>query len=332
MMKQFMHFFARQPKFWLWSEVIALLLLVGLCDYWTGYELSAVPFYSIPILLMVWCGDRNSAVLTALLSAIVWWWADESSGHIYTQAWFQIWETVVRLVYFLVFVAGGSSIKSRITLLEHSRQLEREIIRISEREQRRIGQDLHDGLCQYFAAVGCAAGSLKRSLEKHGAAEVPKAAEIEELIMKGVAQTRSISRGLFPVEDLENGLQSALQTLADGTNRLLNMRCVLECEAPVPIYDNQRATHLYRIAQESISNAARHSKASFTSIRLSADEDRISLSIFDNGVGLGRAATRGNGMGLGIMQYRARMIGGDFEIAPDPAGGTVVRCSFTQKP
>lgn len=328
---KFVQLLDRQPAVWLWCEVILLVLVVGIFDHWSGFEISATLFYSVPILLMVWGGDRISAVLVALLSAIVWWWVDETSGRVYSQDWHQIWETTVRLVYFLLFVVGGSSIKSRIALLEHSRQLEREIIRVSEREQERIGRDLHDGLCQYFAAVGCAAGSLRRNLVKHGAVQAPLAGEIEDLIMKGVAQTRSLARGLFPVEDQENGLQSALQTLADEANRLLNLKCTLECETPVPVHDNIRATHLYRIAQESISNASRHGKADTTLIRLTADKNRISLTISDNGVGIAPDRPRGKGMGLGIMQYRARMIGGDFEIAPEPNGGTVVRCSFLQK-
>ena len=327
-----LQYLERQPKALLWLEAIALVLLVGFVDYRMGYEVSVVLFYSLPILLMVWCGDKMSGVFVALLSAIVWWWSDESLGHPYPDGWHHIWETAVRLGFFLSFAAGSSAIKAHIALLEQSRRLKREIIRISEREQQRMGQDLHDGLCQYFAAVGCAAGSLRRNLEKHGAPQARDAGEIEDLIMKGVVQTRSLARGLFPVEDQEDGLQCALQTLADSASRLLNVNCILECEEPVPVHDNVRATHLYRIAQESISNASRHGKAETTRIRLTADKDRVSLTISDNGIGICPDLPRGNGMGLGIMEYRARMIGGEFEIVPAPDGGTVVRCSFSQKP
>ena len=262
-----------------WASAVLLVAIVGLVDYTTSYEVSVVLFYSAPILLMVWFADRISAVFMALLCAIVWWWADIASGHIYTQEWYHIWETVVRLVYFLLFVVGGTAIKSRLELLEHSQHLEQELIRISEREQQRIGRDLHDGICQYFAAIGCAAGSLKRNLDKQSLPQATRAGEIEELIMKGVAQTRGLARGLFPVENTESGLQSALAELAANSSRLMNLQCTFECQDPAPIFDNATATHLYRIAQESVSNAGHHGKASHISIRLSATPKEVSLTM-----------------------------------------------------
>ncbi|MEI9893529.1 MAG: sensor histidine kinase [Chthoniobacter sp.] len=330
MKSRVLDFLEHQSRHWLWVEAVLLALLVGCIDYGTGWEISVVLFYSLPILLMVWFADRFSAILMALLCALVWWWADEASGHPYTQGWHQIWETIVRLGYFLFFVVGGTAVKSRIELLEHSRQLEREIIRISEREQRRIGQDLHDGLCQYYAAIGCAAGSLKCTLEKQGSPAAKSAAEIEELIMKGVSQARSLARGLSPVENEEGGLQFALEDLALTTSKLLEIDCRLICDGPVAIFDNNRANHLYRIVQESINNANRHGKASTVLIRLSSAGEAIKLSIEDNGTGIAQAVPGSRGMGLSVMQYRARMIGGQLEVAPRPEGGTIVACSFHQ--
>jgi len=321
----------RQSKAWfLWTVSVALALGVGYVDYKTGYEVSVVLFYSVPILLVVWFADRVSAVFMALFCSIVWWWADEASGHHYTQEWFQIWETVVRLCYFLFFVVGGTAIKMRLELLEHTQHLEQEIIRISEREQQRIGRDLHDGICQYFAAIGCAAGSLKRNLDKQGAPQAGRAGEIEELIMKGVAQTRGLARGLFPVENDEAGLQSALRELAVSSTHLLDLQCTFEHDSPAPIFNNVCATHLYRIAQESVSNASRHGKARTVAIRLTANPREVSLSITDDGQGFTPAKASGKGMGLGIMRYRARIIDAQFEITPRPGGGTVVRCFFVQ--
>jgi signal transduction histidine kinase len=313
-----------------WCCAILLTLLVGVLDYQTGYEVSVALLYSGPILFMVWYADRLSSVFIAILCAIAWWWADEACGHHYTQLWHQIWETVARLVYFLLFVVGGSAIKSRLELLEHSQYLEQEIIRISEREQQRIGRDLHDGICQYFAAIGCAAGSLKRNLNKQNLAQAQRAGEIEELIMKGVAQTRSLARGLFPVENDNSGLQSALQQLANNSSRLLNLNCTFDCDTPAPIFDNVSATHLYRIAQESVSNASRHGKAKNVAIRLAATPDEVALSISDDGVGLPAEVSRSKGLGLGIMQYRARVIDAQFSIGNSPGGGTTVRCFFAQ--
>lgn len=323
-------FIEEQPRSWLWAEALSLTFLVGFLDYVTGYEVSVVLLYSVPILLIAWFADRTSAVLMALLCALVWWWSDEASGHPYKQDWHQVWETVVRLGYFLFFVVTGTAVKSRIVLLEHSRKLEQEIIRISEREQRRIGQDLHDGLCQYYAAVGCAAGSLKLNLEKQGSPTAISAAEIEELIMKGVSQARSLARGLAPVENEERGLQFALEDLAHSTSRLQSIDCQLICDSPVSIFDNHCANHLYRITQEAISNATRHGKASTIRLHLNSDDDSVRLVIEDNGSGIPDPLPGPPGLGLSIMQYRARTIGGELEVAPRPEGGTIVACTFHQ--
>lgn len=324
-------FLEHQPKSWLWAEAIVLTLLVGALDALTGYEVSVVLLYSLPIVLVAWFADRTSAVLIALFCAIVWWWADEVSGHPYSRDWHQVWETAVRLGYFLFFVVTGTAIKSRIELLERSRRLEQEIIRISEREQRRIGQDLHDGLCQYYAAVGCAAGSLKLNLEKQGSPAATSAAEIEELIMKGVGQARSLARGLAPVENEERGLQFALEDLAHTTSRLHGIDCQCICDSPVSIFDNNCANHLYRITQEAIANATRHGKATVIRLHLNSDEHSVRLVIEDNGSGIPNPLPGHPGMGLSIMQYRARTIGGELEVAPRPEGGTIVACTFQQK-
>jgi len=331
MKNRLMEFLERQPKSWLWVEAIALSFVVGWVDYVTSYEVSFVLFYSLPILLMVWFADRTSAVVVALLCTIIWWWADQASGHLYTQGWHEVWQTLVGLAYFLLFIIGATTAKARIALLEHSRRLEQEIIRISEREQRRIGQDLHDGLCQYYAAVGCAAGSLKCNLEKEGSAAAKTAAELEELIMKGVWEARNVARGLAPVENDQWGLQFALEELAANTSKLLDIHCRLICDRAVFVFDGNCATQLYRIAQEAINNANRHGKATVVDIHLSSTEEKVVMVIEDNGCGLPQPLPRNGGMGLSIMQYRARIIGGHLDIVPRPEGGTTISINFQQK-
>ena len=323
-------FFDQQPKSWLWVESILVAFLIGFIDYVTGYEISLVLFYSIPILLVAWYTKRWSGVLMALFCTLIWLGADVASGHPYNTRWFQLWDTVVCLGCFLFFAAVGTAAKGRIALLERARQLEREIIKISEREQRRIGQDLHDGLCQYYAAVGCAAGSLKHNLTNAGSPAAQSAAEIEELIMKGVGQARSLARGLSPVELDERGLQYALENLASSTSRLVGIDCRLVTEDPAPIFDNNSANHLYRIAQEAINNARRHGRATAIHLRLENDGEKVTLAVEDNGVGLPVPLPENGGMGLSVMQYRARMIGGQWSIAPRAGGGTIVTCSFQQ--
>ena len=319
-----------QTRTWLWVEAVLLVGFIGYIDFITGYEVSVVLFYSLPILLIVWYADRISGVLMAVLCALIWWWADEASGHQYHSPLLQIWDTVVCLGYFLCFVMVGTAAKARIVLLEHSRQLEWEIIRISEREQRRIGQDLHDGLCQYYAAVGCAAGSLKHNLEKQGSTAAKSAAEIEDLIMKGVGQARNLARGLAPVEGDEQSLQFALEDLANTSRRLLKIDCRVLCDESDFVFDSVSSNHLYRIAQEAINNAHRHGKAKTIQLSLDVTGDTVTLTVEDNGVGLPPTLPENGGMGLSVMQYRARMINGQWKIRPRPKGGTIVTCSFSQ--
>ena len=319
----------RQPPACLWFEAIVSSLVVGFLDYVTGYEVSIVLFYSVPILLMVRFADQRAAVFMALLCSIIWWWADEASGHHYTTVWAQTWETGVRLAYFLLFVVGGSAIKSRLELLDHAHKLEHEIIRISEREQQRIGQDLHDGLCQYFAAVGCSAGIVKGRLERAGSPEAKAVAEIQQLVLDGVQQTRALARGLFPVQNDEWGLPSALTELAASTSRLLNLRCTFSSNASTVPIRNDCSTHLFRIAQEAVSNAARHGAAASTAIRLNIDDDELTLSIEDDGIGLSQSKPDQKGLGLTIMQYRARQMGGRIVFSPNPGTGSTVSCRLS---
>ena len=314
-----------QPPAWLWTQTTLLVLLIGLLDFMTGYEISVVLFYSVPILLMVRFADQRAGVFVALLCSIVWWWADEASGHHYTKVWHQTWETLVRLGYFRS-VCRGSAIKSRFQLLDHAQALEREIIRISEREQHRIGQDLHDGICQYFAAIGFTAGTTKGRLERAGSPEAKSVKEIQDLILSGVQETRALARGLFPVQNDEWGLPSALTELAGSTTRLLDENCnFISNVATVPI-PNACCTHLFRIAQESLSNAARHGGARNATLRLDVSERGLTLSVEDDGQGFDPTKGDQKGLGLTIMQYRARQMGARMEFSQSEVGGAIVCC------
>src|SRR5580700_8897330 len=134
-----------------WHFILALALtaVIGFIDYRTGNEVTVDPFYSIPILLMVWFGNKNLAIVMSIFCAFAWWWANAAGSHPYSSEWLRIWDTIVRLMFFcLVMFAGAifkqqrDSIRDRVELLERSQQLELEIINISEREQQRIGRDL----------------------------------------------------------------------------------------------------------------------------------------------------------------------------------------------
>ncbi|HZR15889.1 MAG TPA: response regulator [Verrucomicrobiae bacterium] len=210
------------------------------------------------------------------------------------------------------------------------RRLEREILEISDQERRRIGQDLHDGLCQQLAGIELMSQVLHQKLAGKSKAEANRASDIARHVREAITQTRSLARGLAPVTLESEGLASALEELAANTEKMFGITCVAECKGAGRNEPPATATHLYRIAQEAVSNAIRHGKATQVRIGLEADRDQIMLRVVDNGAGLPKAVTRNEGMGLRIMRYRAGMIGGSLSIESTPGGGAQVSCVVTK--
>lgn len=314
------------------------VLVIGLFDYLTGYEMSMFIFYAAPILAVAWFVDQKSAILLALIAGVIWWWADRLALHPYRWGWLQAWETLVRIGLFLFSAVSGAvirayyeSTKARILLLEHSQQLEQQIINISEEQQRRIGRDLHDGICQHLAALGYSASSLEKDLDRAGHGEwASNARDLAKRLRQSVVQTRDLARGLSPVQIETDGLASALEELAATAKHLLGTDCVFDGETQTEVYDQSTATHLYRIAQEAINNATRHGKATHISLTLTANPEMVELLVRDNGTGFDRQLVDSGGMGLKIMAYRARCLGGQIELKTTPAEGTMVCCKVPQ--
>ena len=210
------------------------------------------------------------------------------------------------------------------------RRLEREILEISDREQARIGQDLHDGLCQQLVSLGFDNHSLEQQLATRALPEAAAVQKMGQVLDDAITEARAVSRGLFPVQLEVDGLSLALQQLAASTCARTKVTCRMECPQPVSVSDNAVATHLYRIAQEAVNNAIKHSRASLILIRLKSSENRVELKISDNGIGTSVAPDSSRGMGLHIMNYRAQVIGGALSIEPAPGHGTIVSCSAPQ--
>src|SRR5437588_6200009 len=203
-----LRFLIRQSAALAFIEALALLFAISWLDLATGHQVSLVLFYTAPILFAVWLCDNKSVFVIAGLAGVLWSWADLALGHSYSNADVQAWEIAIRFAFFfLVGLAGiamrerQSASSARIELLEHTQKLEKQIIEVSEYEQQRIGRDLHDGLCQFLAAIGCAATSLKMDLEEKRLRELAsKAGEIENLLGESVKQARDLSHGLIPVQ------------------------------------------------------------------------------------------------------------------------------------
>lgn len=208
------------------------------------------------------------------------------------------------------------------------KHLEKEILEISDLEQRRIGQGLHDGLCQELAGIELMSETLARKLEKQSNAAAAQAQRITEHLREAIAQTRRLARGLSPVSIETNGLMSALQELVAAVAKLFNLECRFQCGEPVLVRDNAAATHLYRIAQEAMNNAVRHGKAKTVVVTLTRQRNETRLIVTDDGVGFSQQPKNDSGMGLQIMKYRAGMIGASLEVQSTNGHGTTVVCVF----
>ncbi len=223
---------------------------------------------------------------------------------------------------------GTRSFTGIVRDISYKRQLERELLRISEQERRRIGQDLHDGLGQMLTGIGLIAQNLARRLDKKGVDEAPEVAEIARLVKEADQQARNLARGLVPIEFHSNGLSIALERLAANATHMFGIPCTFEeIGDRVHVYDSAVATHLYRIAQEATNNAAKHSEANQIKMLLAAGQGQLRLRVQDNGKGIASRQKDSVGMGLNIMKYRAQMIGAALDLRTSPADGTVITCT-----
>jgi PAS domain S-box-containing protein len=209
------------------------------------------------------------------------------------------------------------------------KRLEKEIIEISNREQHRIGQDLHDGLCQELAGIELMCQVLEQKLAAKSKVEAKQAGEMGRHIRDAISHTRKLARGLSPVELEANGFMSALNELAVNAQKLFHIECHFECPETVLIRNNVFATHLYRIVQEAINNAVKHGKAKRIFISLKPAGDRFVLNVTDDGVGFSNETKKSGGMGLHIMKYRASVLAAALEVRSGMDGvGTTVVCFF----
>jgi PAS domain S-box-containing protein len=226
--------------------------------------------------------------------------------------------------------SGGTAqyiIATGIDITER-KHLEKAILDISAREQRRIGQDLHDGLGQHLTGIAFMAKVHEAKLAEQNRSEAEDAAKIVKLVNEAIHKTRELAKGLLPVVSDSHGLMSALQLWAAEVQDLFGVSCRFQCETPVLIHDDAMATHLYHIAQEAVNNAIKHGEPRNVLIQLTAEQGRGKLLIKDDGKGIAENPVKTDGMGLHIMNYRAAMIGGTLEVRRGISQGTVVSCIF----
>jgi PAS domain S-box-containing protein len=212
------------------------------------------------------------------------------------------------------------------------KELEQEILEISDREQRRIGSDLHDDLCQRLAGIRFSCDALRKTLTKRASNEAFERLEkIGSGLSETIERTRMLARGMAPVALENNGLASALQELTEGIRTLFGIKCTFRCDGEVTVRDPIAATHLYRVTQEAINNALKHARASHVIVSLGKTDNQSMLAIEDNGEGFFPYQTQrmAEGMGLRTIAYRAGMIDADVQVQSAPGRGTKIICTFS---
>lgn len=200
---------------------------------------------------------------------------------------------------------------------------ERQIVEVSDREQARMGQDIHDGLCQQLVGAAFDSRSLQKALASEDRPESKLAERICALLDEAITESRRVARGLYPVRLETEGLAPALQELAARFGERFGVQASCDIEGTGYHCDVTTATHLYRIAQEAVNNSMKHSGARKISVRLAKTEEGLELEVADDGKGIGGPAPGAFGMGLHIMEYRARSLGGRLVVQSGPTGTTV---------
>jgi PAS domain S-box-containing protein len=217
-------------------------------------------------------------------------------------------------------------VQGHVRDVSERKQLEREVVESTANERRRIGHELHDGLGQYLAGIAFRAKAFEQSLGAVGAPFNSEAHELVSLISNAISQSRSLARGLDPVDVETIGLPAALQNLATETRKFFDVGCQFKCPDTRLALDSPTALSLYRIVQEAIHNAIRHGEARQIEIGLETAAGQLALRVQDDGVGFEVGSAPESGMGLRVMQYRARSIGGSLKILSQRSQGTQICC------
>ena len=211
------------------------------------------------------------------------------------------------------------------TEIKERAQVEQELLLVSEREKRRIGQDLHDSLCQELAASALFLRTASHKMEKKSPAGAKVLEDAARIVNDNVGLARDLARGLHPVELSSQGLANALRELTFRTSQVRSVTCQFECPRQVRIRDEAVALNLYRIAQEAVTNAVKNGNANAIVIKLVRNGKELVLSVKDNGKGFSVAKSP-SGMGLHIMKYRADVIGARLTIESADGHGALVTC------
>ena len=213
------------------------------------------------------------------------------------------------------------------TAIAERQRLEYELLEITEKERRRIGLDLHDDLGQQLSGLALMTKGLELKLAKRGARETSDAARIHNLVQQALTHARDLAHDLATLDLTEDDLPAAFDGLAKRAAELFRISCRFEAEGSLPLLESNIGSQLYKIAQEAVTNAIKHAKASRVGISLANGSDAVILTVHNNGLPFPNLKSTSTGMGLRIMNYRANLIGATLEIDSAGARGTRVICT-----
>lgn len=216
------------------------------------------------------------------------------------------------------------------SLVREVRRLEAEIREVSQREHERIGNDLHDGLAQELTGVSLLLKTLEDAIARDAPQLTTRVHSVRDMVEQSISTVRALALGLSPVHLDRDGFAAALEQLCVSSEALYGIPVKYASRLTGHLNGLSAAADLYRIAQEAIRNAARHSAAKEIRLALFADDERLTLTIEDDGRGIMPAVQTRGGMGMKIMRYRASIIGAVLEIGARRDGGTIVRCVLRQ--
>jgi PAS domain S-box-containing protein len=214
-----------------------------------------------------------------------------------------------------------------VTDVTDRKELEQELLEIGDREQARLGQEIHDGLCQHLVSTGFSIRSLAQKLSRRELPEAALAQEVAALIDGAITLAYDLVSGLFPAQLPGEGLASALQEFLHRTSQRHGTRFSLDYPEPLEL-DPAQTTHLFRIAQEAVTNALKHARPGHVHLRLVDNHGLVQLSIENDGRPVSLPPPGPGGYGLRMMRHRAGLLGGTLELRHDPSGKTVVTCVF----
>jgi signal transduction histidine kinase len=319
---------------------IIALSIIGAIDYLIGYRISLIVLYILPIGFATIYVGRAFAVILAVASVIIWMGGDLLAGAPYPGAAIQLWNGGIVLSLFVIVIVLLDALRRALVGLEATVQertqalrremqerqrLEHEILDVSEKERQHFGHELHDVVCQELASIAIASDLLTKKLRADVSDKAESAHEIAEMVDRALTKARSVARGFFTAGFDVAGLAESLRETAHNTEEQTGVRCDVQWQENLAISDKEVVIHFFRIAQEAILNATKHSKASHIQVSLNRRDRTVQLVIEDNGKGLTPSEKNGKGLGLRIMAYRASIIGGELNIQSPASGGLGTR-------